>query len=377
MDPKELFLCKHFDVNSLYDIVWYPNDVVRTSEVGKSISVNMTMPLAPECTLGQVPLKGPEVLQPHPRRKYKGMDIDLNHVCIQNIMVRGYNNPNNCEMGLRCNTLPRELIKDMSVYDRTKAAAYGRKELAGLRMHLKSNTNIQNLEDNEVTYFYHRQQGIPSTKPEWVKCTGLLHENNITNYIVKIPHEVCVATNEWVSQNVKDQKKAKKKSLPVFIQREGLEPLENSINHWYAVPFDHILATYCYAPEAVLESRNIICKMVKYRRGNAPPKGFFFIADKTLEDLKKQLVNGWFSRRDIRPLNKVGFQAVTLKQHDQPDKTICINTSVTYIGWPAFTHEQMSTFMPTCNADLVSWVYFDVFKDPNTKKMLKTFLPLK
>ena len=395
MNPLESFLCARFQVPSLYDIEWYPPNVLRTSEVGRQVSVNLKMQLNPASLMEQVPLDGteafpmgddykgdpiPAVFQPLKKRAFHGLPIDVTSVCMQRITVKGYTNPSKETVGIKCNTLPRELIKTFEERYKVQQEAYKRKDVGGIRMELKPETDAPLLQENEMTDFYSADVfgGILSLVPAWANCTALLREDTLLNYIVEIPRDVCIQQNQWLDQNEGDRMRKQKRSLPVWIQPDQTaETPENAIHHWYCVPMDHILATYLYAPHQVLEARQIHCKLIKYRRGNLPAKGFFVVPDVTLHSLKQNIIQGWLSRRDLKPLAKVGFQAVNLLKDEPLKSAVAIHVNLGYMGWPHFAEETMKQAVPTCNAELVSMVYYDLFSDPKRKRWLQSMLPKK
>jgi len=380
MNPLHHFLCQHFNVNDVYDIVWYPSDTVRTSETGRMLSVNLNMETTSRVCVKDVPLKdeGPIPARFQPKRPYRGRPVDLSRVAVQSILIKGYSNPNECHLGLKTNVMPKSLAYDMHVYDQTKAAAYNRKELAGLRMDLQPKTNIPQLTDQNRSYLMREHPDLIEMNPAWAKAVGHLHPSNLSNYIVSIPREVCIAQTEWAQKHITNEKQRHNASLPVWMrQQDDQEPTETCIHHWYALPPDHILAAYCYAPKAVLKQRFIDCHMIRCRRGNLPPKSFIVITDVALKGLRQVILEQWLPRLDTRCLMDVGIEAIPLRANDAIEQPIRLNTNITYIAWSAYTPEEIQKMIPTCNAALVTFLYRDIYKDHKQKQMIKSILPNK
>lgn len=377
--PLNAFLCDHFGVQHLYDIAWYAPDTPRTSEQGRVITLQLKVPTRvdqPGTPLSQLPLQR-LVAQ---RVRNAQCEYNLDRVCVQSIMIRGYHNDNPYHVGVRCNTLPKDIAKTIEEYDRVKAASFPRPEMAGIRMDLQPSTSVEHLEDNLVTYLIPQRPDIMCMNTPWTQCTGLLTPDNIMNGVVHIPRDVCIAQTEWARNQEGDPAKAEKRTLPVWVaQPDGpQEPCEESIHHWVAVPSDHILATYCYGPHQMLAQRNIVAKMIKYRRGNAPPRAFFVMTHSTMRQMCTSLCDVWLKRRDLRPLGDVRLQTVTMFMKDHAREThqdVYLNVSVSFVAWPQCGPEDAARMMPTCNADLVSLVYTDTFQEPPMRRMLNTLLP--
>ena len=236
-------------------------------------------------------------------------------------------------------------------------------------MLLEPNTTKPELDPREASYFVVPNEQLLSNNIPWVKCTTLVTPDNIDNFVVRIPRDVCIDQVNWALKNNKP-----KAALGLWMS-DTVEPQPLSKMQWYAIPMDHIMATYCYAPKAMLAQRDIECHLVKFRRGNGPVRGFFLMTDQTYLQLRKQLIDKWLSRKDIRPLNQVSFEAVPVKLEESITQPVTLKTVIQFVAWPNMNGNQR--MMPTTNADLVALAYYELFKDPKQRSLLKQMLPKK
>lgn len=178
------------------------------------------------------------------------------------------------------------------------------------------------------------------TDPAFTQTMALVHESNLMNGIVQIPHEACVEANLPVFRGTpkmsEDILSRMLDSLnldadaPAASEEEAREKIlrdwernweertkdKDKIECFYAVPIMHVLA-WPFHSDDFAQQHHVRAEMLRFR---PPPKAdgtpsdpvllYYLVADVYFRALLKSFREDWMDKVDMRPLQDVAFEFV-------------------------------------------------------------------
>jgi len=208
---------------------------------------------------------------------------------------------------------------------------------------------------------------------QFTKTMMLINESNLTNGIIKIPQEVCIAARlpVWTgSAPEPDARMLEKlmKSMKIdtstpegqaqrqaYIQEQQQEFMEDAANkpkseYFYAVPKKHVLA-WPYHSEAYLAQFEE--RVERFRFVHADTKKtkllYFLVPATMLEAGLKFFTNSFLNKIDRRPITSVGFEFVP--KHPNTRADITLRSYFTYYSVPSLAPGTIKCLAPTLCKD--------------------------
>jgi len=308
----------------------------------------------------------------HPVKK-EPMVHDMESVAIYNVTCRRYTlvaGNEDCKYDVRLNFYNEHMAKLQETKEQDKmyqAAGATRGAFATLTpTHEEEGRDINEIPMPELPFGIQNEQ--------FTKTMMLIDESNLMNGIIKIPHDVCVATRlpVWTgkppepdavmleklmkSMRIDTSTDEGKAQRQAYVQEQQEEFMQDAANkpkseYFYAVPKKHVLA-WPYHSEAYLAQFEE--RVERFRFTHADTKKlkllYFLVPATMLEAGIKYFSESFLHKVDRRPITSVGFEFIP-RNKDNISTKITMRSYFTFYSVPVLSPGTIKCLAPTLCKD--------------------------